>query len=318
MGGALVLGGTGGGTLAFTRTGTNTQTFTSTTVNSGENAVTESLATQTIGLGTITHATGGTLGREQRGYGDHKQHNQHQRHPGRLRHVRRKTTWAVAPATSGGAITGLSTYTTSVTAGTAPANFLNQNIDVTAATTPTGAITPNSLRFNTATAFTLTLPAGSVNTIVSGGILDTPTGSGGGTITGGFLTAGGGQLSVSSGGANGVNIGSLIIDNGTTPLAVVYSQSNVQKGSGFSNANNSYSGGTYLNGGSAGFTSGGTPFGTGNLNFGDQFDSGAAGGGLPFGGNTSFTSGLLAMPLGNNAVNGDIGGNKTVILLTSL
>jgi autotransporter-associated beta strand protein len=86
-------------------------------------------------------------------------------------------TWATA---SGGNVAGLS-------AGGYGANTFttNTNVDVTAAAAP-AAFTANSLRFNTTPAVTLTLAG--VNTLQSGGILVTPS-AGGGTITGGFLTA---------------------------------------------------------------------------------------------------------------------------------
>src|SRR5207249_4331053 len=62
------------------------------------------------------------------------------------------------------------------------------NVDVTASSTQTG-FTANSLRFNTAGFFTLTLSG--TNTLQSGGILVTPSSGFAKTITGGTLNAGG-------------------------------------------------------------------------------------------------------------------------------
>jgi len=59
---ALVFGGGSGATLSYTKAGTNTQTFASTTLNSGFATVTNATAaTNTVGLGAITHNTGGIL-----------------------------------------------------------------------------------------------------------------------------------------------------------------------------------------------------------------------------------------------------------------
>ena len=77
--------------------------------------------------------------------------------------------WA---AVSGGNIVPYSTvgsYTLSSAAGNSAANYLNLNIDVDSSQTPDAAITPNSLRFNTAAANTLTLTG--TNVVATGGIL---------------------------------------------------------------------------------------------------------------------------------------------------
>jgi autotransporter-associated beta strand protein len=104
------------------------------------------------------------------------------------------STWAVSAGTgaAAGPISGLpaSSYTTTATAGTTASNYSNANIDVTTSVTPTAAIAPNSLRFNTAAVSTLTLTG--ANTISSGGILVTANvGNNLTTITGGTITANG-------------------------------------------------------------------------------------------------------------------------------
>ncbi|HEY7118959.1 MAG TPA: autotransporter-associated beta strand repeat-containing protein [Tepidisphaeraceae bacterium] len=114
------------------------------------------------------------------------------------------TTWATA---SGGNIAGLS-------AGGYTANTFtpNTNVDVTTSATPAG-FTANSLRFNTAPAVTLTLTG--VDTLQSGGILVTPSATGGGTITGAFLTApSSGELLVHQYSASTFTINSQLISSG--------------------------------------------------------------------------------------------------------
>ena len=314
----LVLGGfANGGILAYTRAGTVIQTFGGTTINAGENAITESTATQTINLGAITSNGGGTFDLSSTGTITTTNGNIKGILGGYATYGN-KTTWAVAPSTPGGAITGLAagSYTETGTAINAPANYTAQNVDVNASATPTAAITPNTIRFNSATAYTLTLTG--VNAITAGGILQTTTASNGGTITGGTLTGStGGQLAITNGSAvASLSLSSLIVDNGT-PTAVAASGLSGGGYVNFYNINNSFSGGLYFNGGRLSFTSGGTAFGTGNVTFGNQIYTGAGGGGINFGAN-SVASGLLVDAQGTNASNGDISsgggtGNWTLI-----
>ena len=313
---ALALGGSAsGGLFNYTRTGTVAQSFASTTIGAGENSVTTSTGTQTLNLGAITSTGGATLDINPNTTSAITTTSGNVNGIiGGFATYGGKTTFAVAPATSGGAITGLAngSYTETGTALNAPANYTAQNIDVNASATPTAAITPNSIRFNTATAYTLTLTG--VNTITSGGILQTATASAGGTITGGTLTgSAGGQLSVTNGsGSASLSLSSLIVDNGT-PTAVAVSGSVNGGYVNFYNINNSFSGGLYFNGGRLGFNSGGTPFGTGNVTFGNQVFTNSGGGGINFNGNNNITSGLLVDAQGTNASNGDIanGGTNT-------
>ncbi len=280
---ALVLGGfASGGLFNYTRTGTVTQSFASTTFRAGEDAVSTSTATQTLNLGAISATAGATADINPNTTSSITTTNGNVNGIlGGYATYGGKTTWAVAPATPGGAITGLPTasYTASATAGTTPANYANANVDMTASETLTGAINPNSLRFNTSTAYTLTLTG--VNTIQSGGILNTAAASNGGTITGGTLTgSAGGQLSITNG-SNGasLSINSLIVDNGV-PTAVAASGNGGGGYVNFYNASNSFSGGLYFNGGRLGYNSGGTPFGTGTVTFGTQVYTNAGGGGI--------------------------------------
>lgn len=323
---ALVLGGfANGGILNYTRvsgTTAETQSFASTTFAAGESSVTTSTAYQTLNLGAITSTGGATADINPNTTSSITTTSGNVNGIlGGFATYGGKTTWAVAPATSGGAITGLATgsYTETGTALNVPANYTAQNIDVNASATPTAAITPNSIRFNNATGYTLTLTG--VNTIQAGGILQTSAASGGGTITGGTITGTtGGQLAaINNSGSATLNLSSLIVDNGATPLSVAASGLSSGGYIGFYNINNSFSGGLYFNGGRLAFNSGGTPFGTGNVTFGNQVYTGAGGGGINVGANT-ITSGLLADAQGTNASNGDFssgGGTGNWILIGS-
>ncbi len=130
---ALILGGSdGGGTLAYTRTGGVVQTFNGTTINQGENFITTSTGTQTLNLGAITSHAGGTVDINPNTTSTVTTTSGNVNGIlGGYATFGGKTTWAVAPATSGGAITGLATasYTPSATAGTTPANYTGANVD---------------------------------------------------------------------------------------------------------------------------------------------------------------------------------------------
>ncbi|MCX6876176.1 MAG: autotransporter-associated beta strand repeat-containing protein [Verrucomicrobia bacterium] len=80
-------------------------------------------------------------------------------------------------------------YTNTSAALDVPAKYTGKNMNVDSSQSPAGVITPNSLRFNTAAAYTLTLQG--ANTIASGGILvGTSVGNNLSTITGGTLATG--------------------------------------------------------------------------------------------------------------------------------
>jgi autotransporter-associated beta strand protein len=324
---ALVLGGIdSGGTLSYTRvsgTTAESQTFASTTINAGESSITTSTGNQTLNLGTITGNAGGTVDINPNTTSSITTATTTNTNGilGGYATYGGKATWAVAPGTSGGNITGLAagSYTETATAGNTTSNYTNQNIDVNGSATFTSPINPNSLRFNSSTTYTLTLTG--LNTITTGGILVTPTGTGAGTITGGTLTgSAGGQLAVSIGGTSQtavLTLSSLIVDNGGA-TAVTLSAPNPDSNSAtldsisLNNANNSYSGGTFLNGGgSVKFASGGTAFGTGTVTLGSQYGSDVSYGDISFNGGATLTSGLLASAMGNNEDpgNDEIGSN---------
>ncbi|MGB8353237.1 MAG: autotransporter-associated beta strand repeat-containing protein [Chthoniobacteraceae bacterium] len=247
----------GGGTLNYTETGNTTQSFNGTTINAGLSAIT-AVAGDTINLGSITRNiagvvnfgstgtintttttnVGGILG----GYATFG-----------------GNTWAVAPAVSGGAITGLASYTTTTANGNTASNYASsQNIDVTSAPTLTGPVTVNTLRFNTAAAETLTLTG--TNVINTGGILVSSTVANNlSTITGGTLEgASGDELTVSQNNAtNGLTIASIIADN-TSATGLVKAGSGLLTLTGA----NTYTGATIIGAGTLQIGSGGT---TGSL-----------------------------------------------------
>lgn len=121
--------------------------------------------------------------------------------------------WATYTGGAFASVQALTTYVTTATNLNTAANYANDNVDVTTSQTPGAAIAPNSLRFNNATARTLTL-TGTTNTLVSGGILVTATATAGGTITGGTLRgASGTDLVVHQYSAGTFSINSTIADN---------------------------------------------------------------------------------------------------------
>ena len=156
--------------------------------------------------------------------------------------------WATLSGTN---IVGLSTgagYTTTTAAGTTAANYTNANMDVTnSAGTLSGTVTPNTFRFNTAAADTVTLATGA-NVLGAGSILETSAvGSNLSTITGGTLEASSssGELVVIQNNASGgLTIASTIADNSASS-PVTKSGAGLLTLSG----TNTYSGQTYVNGG---------------------------------------------------------------------
>ena len=126
--------------------------------------------------------------------------------------------WATLNGT--GNIVGYSSlYTYTATTGTPVANYANANIDVNSSEgLLSGVITPNTLRFNTEAANTVTLAAGT-NIIGAGGILVTSTVGGNvSTITGGTLAGsntGKDLVVIQNNTGGGLSIESVIADNAT-------------------------------------------------------------------------------------------------------
>ncbi len=122
---------------------------------------------------------------------------------------------------------------------TGTANYtLTNNVDVTGGDAVTGG-TVNTLRFNAAS---IGLTLSGVNQVATGGILVTPNATNA-TISGGSLQTGGGNEFVFAD-YGSLTVSSTLVNNGNAALT--------KSGSGtlvLSNANNSYTGTTYLNGG---------------------------------------------------------------------
>ncbi len=127
------------------------------------------------------------------------------------------TDWATNDGTNIVAL-GAGSYTLTSVAGTTMANYSGANIDVdNSAGLVSGVIAPNTLRFNAASANTVTLAAGT-STITSGGIVvSSNVGNNLSTITGGTLQGASGQdLIVNQhNSGNGLTIASVIDDNTT-------------------------------------------------------------------------------------------------------
>ncbi|QIF02281.1 PEP-CTERM sorting domain-containing protein [Roseimicrobium sp. ORNL1] len=132
------------------------------------------------------------------------------------------TDWAVNSSNAAdGRIDALSaaSYYTTTTGGNTQGNYANKHVDVTSSQTFGGAITPYTLRFNTAGAFTLTLTGN--NNILNGGILVTPNvGNNAVVITGGNLRgAASGELIIQQHNtANTLTISSTINNNTSTKV----------------------------------------------------------------------------------------------------
>ncbi len=211
----------GGGKLSYTVNNSGSQSFNGLTVSGSSASAISVSSGNTVSVGNITRTTGGTIDFNGAGIVDTNDTTNSNGILGGWATVG-GTTWAVAPASSGGAITGLSTYTTTSSAGTTAGNYTNDNIDVTnSAGTLSGAITPNSLRFNTAGAETMTLNGAS--TIGSGGILVTSNvGNNASTISGNTLEGSSGRelIIIQNNTGNSLTINSVIANNaaGSTGL----------------------------------------------------------------------------------------------------
>jgi autotransporter-associated beta strand protein len=166
----------GSGQLVLDRASTVTQTFASTLL-SGAATVSPANAGTTLSTGPFTRRVGGALDIVGNGSVIMNTLNTNGIVPGV---TVGGTTWAV----SGAAITPLTTYVLSSTA----VSYTNFNVDVNSSPSPSGAITPNSLRFSGAAAQTLTLLGTSSNTVASGILVTAAVGGNLSTITGGTLT----------------------------------------------------------------------------------------------------------------------------------
>ena len=238
----------GGGTFAYSKAGTNAQSFNTTTINQGSSVINNTVATDTLALGTITRNVGGTVD-----------------------FVTTTGTTTTGAATDDGSGilgpwavigTGLTlNYAVPSSAGTKVAAYAGG----TALTTAGGGTATTNF---TLPSGTLTLGASSPVTANTLQALNSGTGAivlanGGNNITlNGILNSGstGSNLTVSGAGtlnigatnelviftANGMTISSVIANNGNTPSSLTLSGG----GTLGLNGANTYSGNTYLNAGS--------------------------------------------------------------------
>ncbi len=174
---ALVLNG---GTFTYSRTGAVTQNMNGVTVNAGRGVINDTLATQTMALGGITRNFGGTLDFQPTGASVlSTTAGNTSGILGGWATFNSGAGWAVGNGAS--AISALSSYTSDAWAA-------GNNTTVTTSSAPTSGSTTYSLRFNAASASTITLSG--TNTITSGGILLTPTvAANNQIINGGTITA---------------------------------------------------------------------------------------------------------------------------------
>lgn len=266
----LMLGGNGGGTfaMAFPASGTHAQTFGTLTVAAGANTInTTNAVSGTLNLtfaggsgGYVRNSAGGSLNViTASGF-----------NPG----------FAATPTDSTGVSVAGSAYpilvgaylnqtdlVAAVSGNLAPPAYQttwasdapDNNVDVTG-NLSAGNTSVNSLRFNDATARALTLASG-VTTNRSGSILVTSSNVANHVIANGTLTSGNGKdLLISVNRVSdrravadvGLQIASVIADNGASPITLTFSGPSVNFQGGASvylnNAVNTYSGGTYLNG----------------------------------------------------------------------
>ena len=232
-----------GGTFAYTRTGTNTQSFTTTNINSSTGLISVA-AGNTLNLGTVVRGAGGWVDFSTTGAGIVAADTS-SNVTGIMPGFSFGSNWAVANG-AGVAISGLSSYTLTSVATTAASNYAGNNIDVNDSSgVLDGAITTNSLRFNTAAANTLTL-TGTPNIITSGGILvSSGVGANLSTIAGGDLT--GAAITnlnvIQNNTLGGLTISSVIVNNTATGLS--------KSGAGLLTLTgaNTYTGGTTVNAG---------------------------------------------------------------------
>ncbi len=238
----------------------NSQTFNGTTFSSGANSVTASGGTTTVALGAIAQGAGATVNFGSPSVGSITTTTSNVNTGGIFGGyaVAGGTTWAVAGGSSPYAISGLAagSYNGSFSAGT--------NVDPNAAGTFTlssGTTTINSLRLNFAGSATVSVGAGNVLALTTGGLLETPNvGANAVSITGGSLMGPAGsdlvvnQYNTSS----SMTISSSLVNSSTASATAL-----TKTGPGtlyLTGTNNPYSGGTYVNGGILGIGNGGSEY----------------------------------------------------------
>jgi autotransporter-associated beta strand protein len=232
-----------GGTFSYTRTGGTTQSFTTTNINGGGTSIT-TVAGNTLNLGNLVKGTRVSVDFGTAGTITTTRANDSTGIIGGWATFGGDN-WAVANGASS-AITGFAgTYTLTSAAGNTAGNYNALNMSVDSSQTLGAVITPNTLNFRTAGAYTLTL-TGTTNTINSDGIMVTSAvGNNASVITGGSLrSSSNGSLNIiQNNTSNTLTIGSIIVNNSTSGL--------VKSGAGklILTGVNTYTGNTVINGG---------------------------------------------------------------------
>lgn len=176
-------------------------------------------------------------------------------------------------------ITAYSSYLTTTVAGNTAGNYLSSsNVDVNSTPTVSGAVSVNSLRFNSAAANTLNLTG--TNVVNAGGILVTANvGANASAINGGTLegSAGGDLCVIQNNTASSLTIGSQIADNSSATALV-----KAGPGTLILNSSNTYTGNTSLNAGILNVAQN-NALGTGSLTFTSSatLQAGGSGASLP-------------------------------------
>lgn len=203
-----------GGTIELAG-GTFADSVASTTLTASTNStITRSSGAATLGLNAITRNSGAFLNFAQGGIATTDNLNNASGIIGTWATVG-GTDWAVNSTNAADGLITASTYTLTSVALDDADNYTDAHMSVDSNQTPDAAITPFTLRFNNAGAYTLTLTGAS--TIKAGGILvTTNVGDFASALTGGILqtgTAGGDFAVVQNNAANILTIGSVIQNN---------------------------------------------------------------------------------------------------------
>jgi len=182
-------------------------------------------------------------------------------------------TWAVSAAstTSAGAISGLSSYSSSFAA--------NANVDAPTGVSTPGSLTINTLRFNNVGGYTIGSGSGDTLDVTTGGILETSNvGANAVTIDSSVLSSGNQQdlVVIQNNTAAAMTINSVINNSGSTSTVGGGGVALTKAGQGtvILNGTNTYTGGTYID--DAGST----------VDFSADANLGAASGALTFSGGT--------------------------------
>jgi len=211
-----------------------TEEIASTTLNPGASSVTRGSSTLLLRMNTITRNVGGTINFATTGLADTDNTNTNGILGGWATFS--SNGWAInSTGAANGAVTALASYTNDTWAA-------GNNTTVTTNSAPASGATTNSLRFNNAGAFTVTLSG--ANTISSGGILNTAAvGANTSTITGGTLTSGVGDLIVHQFNANPLTIAAQITG------AIALTKSGTGAGAVTLSGANDYTGNTFIGAG---------------------------------------------------------------------